>query len=160
MNYQTALVQLPLVRETARERVVSPADVRRVCDDIASLAQETFQILTLDARHRLLNRHMVSLGVVDSALIAPREVFRAAILDSSTALIVVHNHPSGDPTPSAEDVRITRQLVEAGRVMAITIMDHVVVGRPVQTVGGQPGQPGYVSLRESGLVDFSEKVPK
>lgn len=150
MNYNPALVQLPLVRESMGERVRTPADVYRVCSDIANLAQESFHVLSLDSKNRLINRHLVSLGLVDASLVHPREVYRAAIgQDGACALVLTHNHPSGDPTPSAEDLRITRQLIEAGRIIDIKVLDHVVIGRPVN------GSPAFVSMRESGLVTFA-----
>ena len=154
MNYQTALVQLPLVREAGKERVISPADVYRVCADIADLAQESFHVLCLGSKNNLINRHMVSLGTVDTALVHPREVFRPAITDGAAAVLCAHSHPSGDPTPSAEDIRITRQLVQAGQIIGIKVLDHVVIGRAVEPVGNQSGRPGYLSLRESGVVEF------
>ena len=148
MNFNTALVQLPLVRETPGERVRTPEDVYRVCGDIAGLAQESFHVLALDVKRRLINRHLVSLGLVDASLVHPREVFRAAIGDSASAVALAHSHPSGDPTPSVEDIRITRQLVEAGRIIDIKVVDHVVIGRPVN------GNPAFVSMRENGLCTF------
>jgi DNA repair protein RadC len=157
MNYNTALVQLPLVRETSRQRIATPADVYRVCSDIADLAQESFHVLSLNARHHLINRHMVSLGLVDASLVHPREVFRAAIFDgaSAIALVLVHSHPTGDPTPSAEDVRITKQMIEAGRIVDIKILDHVIIGQPIEPAGEQQGRPGFLSMRESGLLTFT-----
>lgn len=156
MNYSTALVQLPLVRETNGVRVRTPEDVYRVCRDIADLAQESFHVLTVNAKNTLINRHLISLGLVDSALVHPREVFRAAIgSDGASGVLLVHGHPSGDPTPSAEDLRITRQLVEAGRIVDIKVLDHIVIGRPIEARGDQPGRPGYMSLRESGLCVFA-----
>jgi DNA repair protein RadC len=154
MNYSTALVQLPLVREASGERVTTPADVYRICGDIAALAQESFHVLTLTAKHTLINRHLVSLGVLDAALVAPREVFRCALGDSASAIVVAHNHPSGLADPSSEDLRITRQLVEAGKIIDIKLLDHVVIGRPTEPVGECPGRPGFMSLRENGLVSF------
>ncbi|MCE9616547.1 MAG: Mov34/MPN/PAD-1 family protein [Lentisphaerae bacterium] len=150
MNYNTAIVQLPLVRETNGGRIRTPEDVYRVCRDIADLAQESFHVLTLSAKHGLINRHLVSLGTADSALVHPREVFRCALNDGAVvAVVLVHSHPSGDPTPSSEDVRITRQLIEAGRIIDIRVMDHIVIGR----VGGMSAVP-YLSMRESGLCCF------
>lgn len=154
MNYRTALIQLPLVREVGKERVVSPSDVYRICADTAELAQEAFLVLSVDSKNRMLNRHMVSLGTVDTTLVAAREVLRPAILDGAAAILVAHNHPSGDPTPSAEDVRITRQLVQAGQIVGIKVLDHVVIGRAVEAVGDQPSRLGFLSLRESGMVEF------
>ncbi|MEK7218009.1 MAG: JAB domain-containing protein, partial [Patescibacteria group bacterium] len=143
---------LPLVRESTGEAVRSPEDILRVCADIRNLAQESFHVLTLNTKNRLLNRHLVSLGLADSSLVHPREMFRPAILDGAAAVVAVHNHPSGDPTPSAEDVRVTRQLIEAGRILGILLLDHVIVGRGVDS-----GRP-YVSMRESGLCDFGAGV--
>ena len=144
MNYNPALVQLPLVRESTGKRVRTPEDVCRVCADIAELAQESFHVLTLNVRNCLINRHLVSLGLIDASLVHPREVFRAAIgIDGASAILLAHNHPSGDPTPSAEDIRITRQLIDAGRIIDIRVIDHIVIGRP-----------GFVSMREQGLCSF------
>lgn len=154
MNYRTALVQLPLVCEAGVQKITSPADAYRVCVDIAALAQESFHVLTVNAKNRLINRHLVTLGLADSTAAHPREIFRAAIQDGASGMIVVHNHPSGDPTPSTEDIRVTRQLVEAGRIVDIKVLDHIVIGRPVAPAGDQPGRLGYVSLRESGLCTF------
>jgi DNA repair protein RadC len=149
MNYSTALVQLPLVRETQGQRVRTPEDAYRLCLDISGLAQECFQVILLNAKNAVMNRVMVSLGLADSALVHPREVFRSAIHEGATAVVLVHNHPSGETTPSAEDLRITRQLVEAGRIVDIKVMDHIIIGRELQ------GQAGWLSLRESGLCVFT-----
>ena len=155
MNYQPALVQLPLVREVGKQRVATPEDVYRVCIDIADLAQETFQVLSLDAKNRLINRHMITLGLVNSSQAAPREIYRPAISDGASAVVLTHNHPSGQVDPSAEDLRITRQLIEAGKIIDIKVMDHVIIGRPSEAVGDQPGRPGFLSMRETGMVAFA-----
>ena len=154
MNYNIALVQLPLVREPGKERIATPADAHRICGDIAGLAQESLHVLCLNSKNILVNRHLVSLGLADSALMHPREVFRPTVSDGASAIVLVHNHPSGDPTPSAEDVRITRQMVEAGKALDIRVLDHVVVGRAIEPGGGQPGRPAFLSMRESGLCAF------
>lgn len=150
MNYHAALIQLPLVRETATEHVAKPDVVYRICRDMGELAQETFQVLALTTKNRLINRHLISIGLVDTCLAAPREVFRPVILDGATNVIIVHAHPSGDPTPSTEDIRLTRQLVEAGKILGIPVLDHVIIGRPAS-----PLDPGYLSMRESGLCNFT-----
>lgn len=107
--------------------------------------QEDFWVVPLDVRNRLKQRPVhVSRGLLDASLVHPREVFREAIRVAAAAVIVAHTHPSGDPSPSAEDLRITRELVRAGAVVDIRVLDHVVLGR-----GG-----AYVSLREAGLVAF------
>ena len=143
MNYSPALVQLPLVRESSGERVRTPADAYRLCRDIAELAQESFHVLSLDVRNRLIDRQLVSLGLASSSLVHPREAFRQAIVSGASSVVLIHNHPSSDPTPSAEDIRITRQLIQAGRIIDIKVIDHVVIGRP-----------DFVSLREAGLCTF------
>lgn len=149
MNYTTAMVQLPLVKEGKGERIKAPEDVWRLCSDLSKLAQESFQVLLLNAKNNLMNRHMVTLGLVDASLVHPREVLRPAIVDGASALVLVHNHPSGDPTPSAEDIRITKQLIEAGRTVDIKIMDHIIIGQK------EGSQKGFISMREEGLCDFS-----
>ena len=149
MNYATALVQLPLVREVGKEKIRTPETVCRVCEDIANLAQETFHVLVLDAKNGLLNRHMVTVGLVDASLVHPREVFRPAIADGGAAVVLVHNHPSGDPSPSAEDVRITKQLIEAGKILDIKVLDHTIIGR-----SGVSDRP-FLSMREEGICQFS-----
>ena len=150
MNYNPVLVQLPLVRESTGERVRTPEDVYRMCGDITALAQEAFHVISLDSKNQLINRHMVSLGLADASLVHPREVFRTAIEDSASAIVLVHNHPSGDTTPSAEDIRITRQLIEAGKIIDIKVIDHVVLGR-IRNDNG----PAFLSMRESGLCTFT-----
>jgi DNA repair protein RadC len=155
MNYATALVSLPLVCECSGGSIRTPEEARKACQDLAKLAQEFFHVLSLNAKQKLINRHLVTLGLVDATAVHPREVFRAAIKDGASGIIVVHNHPSGDTTPSAEDLRITRQLVEAGKIVGIKVVDHIIIGRPVEFVGDQPGRPGYLSLRESGLIAFT-----
>lgn len=150
MNYTTAMIQLPLVKEATGQRVRSPEDVSLLCNDLRPLAQEAFHVLSLNSKNGLINRHMITLGIADASLVHPREVMRTAILDGAGALILVHNHPSGDPTPSAEDIRITRQLIEAGRIVDIKVMDHIIIGRTGPASSGR----AFCSLREEGLCQF------
>lgn len=150
MNYITALIQLPLIRESRKEQIRSPEDVARVCADIRDLAQETFHVLMLNAKNNLMNRVMATVGIADASLVHPREVFRQAVTESAAAVVLVHNHPSGDPTPSAEDVRITRQVVEAGKILGIEVTDHVIIGRESETTRG------FLSMREQGLCQFGK----
>ena len=137
---------LPIVAETTGNALRAPADVRAQLDDIASLAQEAFLVLTLNQKYKLISRHLVTLGIANAALAHPREVFRRAIADGACAVIIAHNHPSGDPTPSPEDVKVTRQMVETGKVIDIPVLDSIVIGR---------GATPFYSLREGGLVSFS-----
>jgi DNA repair protein RadC len=122
----------------ARRAVRSPALVYELMSsEIAGLAQETFHVLLLDGKHRLRRRQRVSEGTLTTSLVHPREVFGPAIREGAAALICVHNHPSGDPEPSREDLEVTRRLIEAGRLLGVPLLDHVVVA-----------DEGYVSIRE------------
>lgn len=106
-----------------------PADVfARMGPRLRDEHQEEFHALLLNSRHRVIREVLVTRGLLDSALIHPREVFRPAVTEGAAGVILVHNHPSGDPTPSAEDRAVTRQLGEAGRALGIPVLDHVVVG--------------------------------
>lgn len=155
---QTLKAALELARrmadETKDERGVfvrSPEDAASVLRTSAmTLDHERFWTLQLDSRNRVKGSALeVSRGILDASLVHPREVFKPAIQSGCAALILVHNHPSGDPTPSAEDLRITRQLVQAGQVIGIKVLDHVVLGRKA---GGRDRD--YMSIREAGLVEF------
>jgi len=110
--------------------------------------QEAFYAVYLDRKNHPIGRHLITLGTVDSTLVAPREVFRGAILASASALVVAHNHPSGDPAPSQADVRVTRALREAAKVIEIALLDHVIVG----DLKADPLGIGHYSFREAGLL--------
>jgi DNA repair protein RadC len=136
-------------RETATIKIQTPSDVSTLCKDIIQLAQESIHVLSLSSKNKLLNRTMVTLGLADSSLVHPREVFKTAIIDNASSIVLVHNHPSGDPSPSSEDIRVTRQIIEAGKIIGITLVDHVIVGRNGNS------DPQHFSIRESGLVAFA-----
>jgi len=91
--------------------------------------QEEFHVLLLNSRHRVVRSVFVTRGILDASLVHPREVFRLAVGEGAAGVILVHNHPSGDPTPSEEDRLVTRQLADAGRTLAIPVLDHVIVAR-------------------------------
>jgi DNA repair protein RadC len=93
---------------------------------------ECFVVLLLNTRRRVKGHQMVTTGTLDTTLVHPREVFRAAVISSASAVILMHNHPSGDPAPSQEDIKVTRELVRAGQVLKIEVIDHVIVGHPTQ----------------------------
>nr|WP_301332627.1 DNA repair protein RadC [Parerythrobacter lacustris] len=109
--------------------------------DMAHLNVERVRVLYLNTQNRLIQDHHVGDGSIDEAAIHPREVIRRGLDIGATALILVHNHPSGNPEPSRADIQITNRIAEAGRLLGITVHDHVIVGRQ-----------GYVSLRAKGLV--------
>jgi len=124
----------------SRPPMRGPDDVFRFYGPrLSGLGVEEFHVAVLDAQHRLERDLLISRGILDGSLVHPREVFREAIAERAAAVILVHNHPSGDPTPSAEDQAVTRQLVAAGRLLDIPVHDHIVIGR---------GR--YVSLAQEG----------
>ena len=121
----------------------SVADLMR--EDFREQSVETFFVVLLNTRRRLIRKQRISQGTLDTLLVHPREVFRAAISANAAALILAHNHPSGDPTPSEADIKVTRDLIRAGQLLRIDVLDHVIVGRPC------PGRDtDFVSLRELG----------
>jgi DNA repair protein RadC len=117
----------------------SPADVfHHFHPRLRHATQERFFVVLLDGRHRVLRHELVSQGTLTASLVHPREVFRPALRESAAALVLVHNHPSGDPTPSREDREITERLEQAGELLGVPVLDHVVVA-----------ERGYYSLREA-----------
>lgn len=115
---------------------------------IQGLEVEKFWVACLNRKNRLKKLVEVTSGTATSSLAHPREVFRAAIREGATAIVCVHNHPSGDPGPSAADVQVTRQLRDAAKTVDIELLDHVIVGSP----GADPRGKGYSSFREAGLL--------
>ena len=91
--------------------------------------QEEFHIITLDTKNQIIDTHQITIGTLDASLVHPREVFRAAIKDAAASIILVHNHPSGDPTPSPQDHAVTRRLETAGQTLGIEVLDHIVLGK-------------------------------
>lgn len=118
--------------------------------EMAALEHEQFRVVLLDTKNRVIRIHKLYDGTVNTSLVRVAEVFREAVRQNSAAIVVVHNHPSGDPTPSQEDVRLTAEIVRAGRLLDVDVLDHVVIGRK-----------GFVSLRERGLgFDTSNRSPE
>ena len=137
-----------MANELSRESPVldNPEAIVRVMREENRLKEvETFQALLLNTRRRLIRFHEISQGTLDTILVHPREVFRAAIAANAAAIALVHNHPSGDPAPSEADIKVTRDLIRAGQLLKIDVLDHVIIGRAT------PERPkDYVSLRELG----------
>jgi DNA repair protein RadC len=120
-----------LAREGALERgrISGPVDVYERCAPaLRDLPQEEFRVLLLNTQHAVVRELVITRGTLDTSLVHPREVFRAAIAESAAAVILVHNHPSGDPAPSPEDRVVTRQLTGAGQLLGIPVLDHIVIG--------------------------------
>lgn len=120
----------------------SPAEAaRHLMPRYSPRPVETFGLLALDARHRLKREAVISVGCLTASLVHPREVFQEAVVSRAAAIVLFHNHPSGDPEPSAEDLALTRRLAAAGTLMGIEVLDHLVLG------AGR-----YVSLKERGAL--------
>jgi DNA repair protein RadC len=152
-------VQLVAVMEVARRVLRAPAGESphlTRADAVAAYLQpwatglevEKLWVLCLNRKNRLIKRVEATSGTATSALAHPREVFRAAIRESAAAIVCAHNHPSGDPSPSAADLAITRLLREAGQTVEIALLDHVIVGRS----SADPAGRGYYSFREAGVL--------
>jgi len=125
-----------------RQRITSPAQAAEFArTEMSALEQEELRVFILDSKNAILKFHTVYKGSLNAAVLRSAEVFREAIRLNAVAIIVLHNHPSGDPTPSAEDVHTTRQLVEAGKLLNIDVLDHLVIGH----------NGAWLSLKERGL---------
>lgn len=126
-------------RPAAREPIKSPRELAlMLLPQFGSKAVEHFGVVMLDTKHHVLRIRVLSVGTLDASLVHPREVFREATAASAASIVLFHNHPSGDPTPSPDDVLLTRRLATAGDIMGIPVFDHLVLG-----------DGSYVSLRES-----------
>jgi DNA repair protein RadC len=141
-----------LARRMAQElRAESPLldSAERIADllreDNRAYDVETFQVLLVNTRRKLISIERISKGTLDTILVHPREVFRHAIAANAAAVILVHNHPSGDPSPSDADIKVTRDLIRAGQLLRIEVLDHVILGRKTEE---RPKD--FLSLRELG----------
>jgi DNA repair protein RadC len=120
----------------------SPQDVSTyLMEDLRYLQKEHFVCLFLNTKNHVIGQETLSMGSLNASIVHPREVFRAAIKRSSASIICVHNHPSGDPTPSPEDIQMTARLVEAGQIIGIEVLDHIILG-----------DQNFVSLKEKGFM--------
>ncbi len=122
-------------------KISSPADAYNLLADLSHLNQEVFCILLLNSKNQLISREEVFKGGWTSSLVEPQEVFRRALVKGASRIILAHNHPSGDPEPSGEDIEITKRLKRAGDIIGIEVLDHIIIG-----------DAGYVSLKEKGLL--------
>ena len=111
--------------------------------DMGDSSQESFLVITLNTKNKIINKNIISIGLLDSTSVHPREVFKCAIRDSAKSIVLAHNHPSGDATPSLQDIKLTKRLVDAGRLLDIPVLDHLIIGRD-----------NYIALRDDGIVDF------
>jgi DNA repair protein RadC len=133
-----------LARTTMSDTITirSPQDVSTyLMEDLRYLQKEHFVCLFLNTKNHVIGQETLSMGSLNASIVHPREVFRAAIKRSSASIICVHNHPSGDPTPSPEDIQMTARLVEAGQIIGIEVLDHIILG-----------DQNFVSLKEKGFM--------
>jgi len=155
---ETKAIQLKAAFELARRLAESAGPALRVIttpaeaadcvrEDFRLLDREEFHVLLLSTKNGLLKICPVSRGSLNASVVEPREVFKDAITASAAGMILIHNHPSGDPTPSSEDIAITRRLVKAGELLGIAVHDHIILGRRVT---GR--EQDFVSLKELGLI--------
>ena len=140
------VVSIKMVKENSflykNRRISSPKDVVELLRNFLEGAdREQFITCCMDTKNQPTSINIVSVGTINSSLVHPREVFKTAILGNSSSIIVAHNHPSGDPLPSKEDIDITQRLKEAGKIIGIDLIDHVIIG-----------EDRYVSLKEKGVV--------
>lgn len=134
------LAQL-LSQPTPRQTIHQPEDAIKLCHDLITKRQEHVIGLYLDARHQLLQRQTITVGTVDSSLLHPREVYALALETRASGVIIIHNHPSGNPDPSAEDLEATDKLTAAGEVLDIPLFDHLIIAKD-----------GWRSLRQLGHI--------
>ena len=123
-----------------RTRIQAPDDVSQLlAEEMRYLDREHFRVIMLNMKNQVLGVNQVSVGSLASSVVHPREVFKVALARSAASVILVHNHPSGDPTPSREDLEVTRRLVEAGKLLGVEVLDHVIIG-----------DKEFVSMRDKG----------
>jgi DNA repair protein RadC len=133
-----------IANHTLEERYVirSPEDgAKYLMNDMRFLSQEHFVCLYLNTKNQIIHRQTIFIGSLNASIVHPREVYKEAVRRSAASLICVHNHPSGDPTPSREDIEVTKRLSEAGKIVGIELLDHLIIG-----------ENKYVSLKEKGYV--------
>lgn len=134
--------RIALTTNVNNYRIKGPDDVSNLLmEDMRYLKKEAFNILLLNTKHEVIAIENISIGSLNASIVHPREVFNRAIKRSSSAIILAHNHPSGDPKPSAEDISITKRLVEAGTIIGISVLDHIIIGDGI-----------YLSLKEENLM--------
>lgn len=126
----------------ARTEVLSAKDIWKLCADIRDSRREHFLAFYLDTQGKLIERQIVSIGTLDQSLVHPREVFEPAVSLRAASVIVAHNHPSGNPEPSPQDREVTKRLEQAGKILGIRLLDHIILGKN-----------GFLSMKERGVIE-------
>jgi len=142
--YSLRLVKESSVAYNLEKPIVNPATAAEIVNrvfDMENQPNEVFAILCLNTKKKVAGAHIISQGSLSSAIVHPREVFKAAILNNAASIVLAHNHPSGDPEPSREDIETTHRLVNAGNILGINVLDHIIVG-----------DGKYISLKELGMM--------
>ena len=154
MDYATAMEAAAAYVEVCRPSLTSAKRVyefvRPLFDSLTGDTQESFLVIPVDKKMRPLGAPIeCTRGTVDSCPVHPREIFREAIIRSASGVFLAHNHPSGDPDPSSADIRLTKRMIDAGQILGIEVLDHIVAGRKSNSLGD-----GYSSILEMDLCNF------
>ena len=135
-----------LCEERQSLTIDSPIAIADLCSEMRFLDREVLRVVLLNAKQYLIKICTVSQGTVNESLAHPREIFKPVITHSANSFILLHNHPSGDPSPSEADMRLTRRILEASRILQLNLIDHVIIGSPA------PGRSSYFSFKEGGVI--------
>ena len=144
-----SFLNLRVVKETSgrydvRKKIQSPNDIFNIAQNVIQAneyAEENLWLITLDTKNNITGIFTVSTGSLNSSIVHPREVFKRAVLQNASSIIICHNHPSGDPAPSQEDINITKRIYDAGKILGIELLDHIIIG-----------DNKYTSLKEKGFI--------
>lgn len=126
------------------KRASSPQNAVKIFNEVFEMdsrAEEVLALMTLDTKNKVTGMFIVSQGSINASVVHPREVYKRALLQNASQIIIAHNHPSGDPNPSKEDINITKRLVEAGKLIGIDMLDHIIIG-----------DRKYISLKDKGVI--------
>jgi len=130
-----------LLKDKRAQIYLTPKDIWEELKDVRDHKKEHFIIFYLDSRNQEIKREVISIGSLNTSVVHPREVFEPAVRNYAAHIIVAHNHPSGEPDPSKDDLELTERLLEAGKILGIEVLDHIIVARN-----------GYLSFKEKGLI--------
>jgi DNA repair protein RadC len=144
-----AALSMSVIAETEHarsEQLDNPESIYRACADMKLFNQEVLRVILLDTRYRHISTLEITKGSINESLAHPRDIFRPVIVQSAYGFVLVHNHPSGEASPSEADIRLARRLVEGARILQINMIDHVIVGQSFER------RPGYFSFKEAGMI--------